>query len=158
MREPYLEAVDSPELAYTPYERWELVVTTDVFATNGVIHVIDNVLLPPELMEDRDSQRASREMQRTQEAAQILNLAIERGVPLFNDGNPEATAAIYELAARAVMTEGFELPRDARRALRDGIRAGRHDHNARDRAWTYRGALDRALDVIEGRMARRDRH
>ncbi|MDJ0952287.1 MAG: SpoIID/LytB domain-containing protein [Acidimicrobiia bacterium] len=28
---PYLEAVDSPELAYTPYERWELVVTTDVF-------------------------------------------------------------------------------------------------------------------------------
>lgn len=29
---PYLQAVDSPESAYTPYERWELSVSADVFA------------------------------------------------------------------------------------------------------------------------------
>jgi stage II sporulation protein D len=29
---PYLQAVDSPELEYTPYERWELNVTADAFA------------------------------------------------------------------------------------------------------------------------------
>ncbi|MCP4968322.1 MAG: SpoIID/LytB domain-containing protein [bacterium] len=29
---PYLQAVDSPELEYTPYERWELTVTADTFA------------------------------------------------------------------------------------------------------------------------------
>ena len=28
---PYLQAVDSPELEYTPYERWELAVSTEVF-------------------------------------------------------------------------------------------------------------------------------
>ncbi len=28
---PYLQAVDSPELVYTPYERWELSVSADVF-------------------------------------------------------------------------------------------------------------------------------
>ncbi len=29
---PYLQAVDSPELDYTPYERWELEVTDDMFS------------------------------------------------------------------------------------------------------------------------------
>ena len=29
---PYLQAVDSPELEYTPYERWELAVSADAFA------------------------------------------------------------------------------------------------------------------------------
>ena len=134
------------------------VVTTDVFATNGVIHVIDAVLLPPELMEDRSERMSRREMESAREAAELLNLAIERGVPLFNAGSPEATSAIYEIAARSVLAGGFELPRNASRALRDGLRQGMRTHDMSDRAWVYRGALDRALDEIEGRMAMRDRH
>jgi len=130
------------------------VVTTDVLASNGVIHVIDAVLLPPEMTTDR-----SGDARRMSDAADILGLAIERGVPLFNDGEPASTSAIYEVAATAVLAGDFELPRDARRALEDGLRRGERTHDRTERAWIYRGALDRALDEIEGRMMTlRDRH
>ena len=135
------------------------VTATDVFATNGVIHVIDAVLLPPETGEERDARRMSaRSSERSRAAAEILTLAIDRGVPLFNHGSPAATAAIYEVAARAVLAGEFDLPRRAKRALERGLRDGGRDHDMRDRAWTYREAMDRALTEIEGRMSMRDRH
>jgi uncharacterized surface protein with fasciclin (FAS1) repeats len=143
------------------------VVSTDLLATNGVIHVIDQVLLPPELMEDRAEARAQdrtrndrgMDVRGTRAAAEILLLAIDRGVPLFNAGSPEATSAIYEVAARSVLAGGFGLPADVERALEEGLREGRHAHDARERAWAYRDGLDAALDRIENRMASRaDRH
>lgn len=145
------------------------VVATDVFATNGVIHVIDQVLLPPEAMEDRAEARSQTrnrarndrgiDVRGTRAAAEILVLAIDRGVPLFNDGSPEATSAIYEVAARSVLAGDFGLPADVERALEAGLREGGHTHDARERAWAYREGLDRALDRIENRMAARaERH
>jgi uncharacterized surface protein with fasciclin (FAS1) repeats len=135
------------------------VVTTDVFATNGVIHVIDEVLLPPtaDSEERRMNSRVPGEVRRARE---LLTLAIERGVPLFNRGDADATAAIYEVAAEAALAGGFGLSRGARRALQQGLREGRRTHDARARAWVYRGALDRVLDEVEGRMTTRsgDRH
>ena len=135
------------------------VVTPDVMASNGVIHVIDEVLLPP----SGDSQ--AREMSvrggsDLRQARALLTLAIERGVPLFNDGQPGATAAIYEVAAAATLAGEFDLSRTSQRALEQGLREGRRTHDDRARAWVYRGALDRVLDEVEGRMALRtpDRH
>ena len=136
------------------------VLTTDVFASNGVIHVIDQVLLPPETMSSRDegNRMSARETRRARQAAEILNLEIQRGVPLFNDGQVAGTAGIYEIAARSVLAGSFELPRRAERALEQGLAQGRRTHDMRERAWVYRGALDRALDELESRMALRDRH
>jgi uncharacterized surface protein with fasciclin (FAS1) repeats len=128
------------------------VITTDIMTSNGIIHVIDAVLLPPEMTSRAGSSSAARE------AAEVLGLAIERGVPLFNDGSAESTSAIYEVAARAVLAGDFGLPRRAEQALEDGLRRGGRTHDMVERAWVYRGALDRALDEIEGRMAMRDRH
>ena len=48
------------------------VAATDIQASNGVIHVIDDVLLPPERPQGQ------------REAEALMTLAIERGVPLFN--------------------------------------------------------------------------
>ena len=79
-------------------------------------------------------------------------------MPLFNHGAPEATAAIYEVATRAVLSGEYELPRRAQRALERGLRDGGRNHDMSDRAWTYRRAMDRALNEIEGRLAMRDRH
>lgn len=135
------------------------VVTTDVFASNGVIHVIDQVLLPPEPMQERGERMSARERSQTREATEILMLAIERGVPLFNHGSPEATAAIYEVASRALLAGDFDLPMPARRALEDGLRRGGYTHDMSERAWDYRRGVDRALDALEERMmGLRDRH
>ncbi len=138
------------------------VTAVDVPASNGVIHVIDQVLLPPEMMSNASSARRDRdsrmELRRNRDAADLLGLAIERGVPLFNDGQIAGTVGVYEIAARSVLAGGFELPRRAERALEEGLAEGRRTHDLRDRAWVYRGALDRALDELEGRMALRDRH
>lgn len=130
------------------------VIQTDIFATNGVIHVINEVLLPPPST-DRD-RMSTRDMASARAAAEILNLAIDRGVPLFNDGQTSATAAIYEVAVRSVLAGDFTLPSRARRELERGVRSAGREHGSRDRAWAYRGALDRALDEIEGRIATRN--
>ena len=129
------------------------VVTTDVMASNGIIHVIDAVLLPPEM-----ASRGAANTSGARDAAEVLGLAIERGVPLFNEGAAESTSAIYEVAARAVLAGDFGLPRRAEEALEEGLRRGGRTHDVVERAWVYRGALDRALDEIGGRMAMRDRH
>jgi uncharacterized surface protein with fasciclin (FAS1) repeats len=135
------------------------VVTTDIFATNGVIHVIDEVLLPPSVDAEarRMSRRGDADLRRVRD---LLDLAIERGVPLFNQGDADATAAVYEVAAEAALAGSFGLPSTARRALVRGLREGRRTHDDRARAWVYRGALDRALDELDGRMRTRsrDRH
>jgi hypothetical protein len=54
--------------------------------------------------------------------AAILALAIERGAPLFNQGQHEACAAIYEVAARAVVALGT-LPAEDRARLETCVAA-----------------------------------
>ena len=60
------------------------VVATDIVASNGVIHVLDTVLIPP-----------AKKLAPPQAAKTVIDLAIERGVPLFNAGQHSACAAIY---------------------------------------------------------------
>ena len=66
------------------------VIATDVQASNGVIHVIDKVLLPPE------NKQASTSSQK------LIEVAIDKAVPLFNHGQHQACAAIYEVTAHAL--------------------------------------------------------
>jgi uncharacterized surface protein with fasciclin (FAS1) repeats len=108
------------------------VLLPDVRASNGVVHVIDKVLMP-----------ALPEATPVRRAMSVIELAIERGVPLFNSGNPEACAAIYEVAARSLL-EGFEdviSDRSVSR-LQNALEEIRKDHRPRSQAWTLRRALD----------------
>jgi len=108
------------------------ILLADIRATNGIVHVIDRVLLP-ELPEPTPVRKAMG----------VIELAIERGVPLFNDGKPEACAAIYEVAARSLL-EGYEgaLDNAARERLRKALAGIRNDHRASQQAWILRYALD----------------
>ena len=108
------------------------VLLADVRATNGVIHVIDRVLLP-DLPEPTPVRKAMG----------VIELAIERGVPLFNAGKPEACAAIYEVAARSLL-DGYKdaLDEKARERLEKAITNIREDHRASQQAWILRYALD----------------
>jgi transforming growth factor-beta-induced protein len=118
----------------------------DIPASNGVIHVIDRVLLPTEPARSASVTGAS------ESALGLLDAAIDRGVPLFNDGQPAATVAIYEVAVTGLLALGDDVPSDARRTLRNVLRAA-NGADARDRAWTLRRALDETRSQLTGRMS-----
>jgi len=110
-----------------------VLIQSDIQASNGIIHAIDQVLLPPE-----------RPGQPPLTASALIRLAIDRGVPLFNGGAPGACAAVYEVtceALRAMPGVSEDTRKDLAQAL-IRIRAAKTD---REKAWILRYALDRAL-------------
>ncbi|MEM8488801.1 MAG: fasciclin domain-containing protein [Bacteroidota bacterium] len=115
------------------------VISTDIEAGNGVIHVIDAVLLP-----NTGASASS-------EATDIIRLAIERGVPLFNQGQKAACAAIYEVAATSVLALP-SVPREAKRPLTAALREIRSTHSSSRQAWILREALDSSLARLDEMM------
>ena len=115
-----------------------VVESADLIASNGVIHVIDRVLLPPKLTSPRE---------------QLITVTVERGVPLFNDGSPEACCAVYATALDAMRYgEGFGLDANGRKALGTRIDKASTVADPRERAWEYRRLID-ALWSEDGVMS-----
>lgn len=114
----------------------------DINTSNGVIHVIDEVLIPDlSAVESRIAKSPA------QQCRELIALAVERGAPLFNDGDPGACAAVYEVAAEALLDLGGDaLPDDATRALIGAIDTARDRHTSpTNAAWALRRALDRTF-------------
>ncbi|MGD2108959.1 MAG: fasciclin domain-containing protein [Phycisphaerae bacterium] len=109
------------------------VVKADVAAENGVIHVIDEVLLPP----------SSKQGNAAWPARELIEHAIHRGVPLYNAGHHAACTAVYEVAAMGLLASaGGEMGCTARDTLESALAAIRQSHDARQNAWILRHALD----------------
>ncbi|MEI2745707.1 MAG: fasciclin domain-containing protein [Ottowia sp.] len=118
------------------------VLATDVDASNGVVHVIGAVLLPPAAPAAAPTGRLAR-------AVGVVERALDVGVPLYNGGNHAACAAAYELAALSVATLADDVvPADVRDAL---LAAVASRAAPMDRAWTLRAALDRVLALATPR-------
>jgi hypothetical protein len=118
------------------------VLLADVRATNGVVHVVDRVLLPT-LSEQSASQKAM----------SVIELAIERGVPLFNNHNPQACAAIYEVTAKSLLDGHREaLDGTSRSRLQRALRSMREDRRPDRQAWILRSALDDVYRNLQGKM------
>ncbi len=74
---------------------------------------------------------------------ELCALAIDRGVPLFNNDQPAACATVYEVALASVLVLGQDDLTDSMRELvTDALRDGQRMHDQRDRAWHYRRAID----------------
>ena len=115
------------------------VITSDIEASNGVIHIIDSVLLPP------DEKLTPREA-----AKDVIELAIRRGVPLFNAGQSSACAAIYEVAVESLLkSHSNALDSDDRSILESTLRRVRSgDEDPHQQAWTLRRTLDAVYESL----------
>jgi transforming growth factor-beta-induced protein len=117
-------------------------LAADINASNGVIHVIDQVLLPPEVTATPKPTPAG-----------LIEKAIDRGVPLFNNGNPEACSAVYEITCESLQLIP-DVPEKLRAALARALEESRAEHNQRQKAFLLRAALDRAYAQLGGEMKR----
>jgi monofunctional biosynthetic peptidoglycan transglycosylase len=117
----------------------------DIEAANGVIHVIDRVLPARSAAHATETAAPSS----TERAASILELAIERGVPRFNAGDPSSCAALYEVAIASVVLLGDDaVGADTKADLAKALEQGSSSQDAAERAWTYRRAMDRVLERV----------
>jgi uncharacterized surface protein with fasciclin (FAS1) repeats len=96
------------------------VVIADVFATNGVVHVVDEVLLPPSVLDAR---------------AEIA-AAIAEGSPLYNDDDREGCFVRYLATAMALSGSLRAAP------IAQAQREGRMNDFSSG-AWTLRQEFDR---------------
>ena len=96
----------------------------------------------PELTLTIDSQAAGR-------MTQVLQRAIQRGVPVYNAGNPSECAAIYQTALEdLLLLSSDSLPVE----LQDNIQQTLETAsllNDSDRAWAYRRRMDELLLVFQ---------
>jgi len=75
-----------------------------------------------------------------------LARAIERGVPLFNAGNPGACAAVYATALEGVVANaGWRIQAEEQDNLADWLQMSAAIADPSERAWAYRGLIDRLL-------------
>ncbi len=116
------------------------VVKTDIECSNGIIHVIDAVLLPPE------KKAASIDRRSGQSPRHIVSTAINRGAPLFNKGNHAGCAAVYEVAAHAMLEmPSGQLNSSQRKMLTSALKSVSNTHCDTTNAWTLRHAFDSML-------------
>ena len=106
------------------------VVKADILCSNGVIHVIDQVLIPPTPSTP------------THSAMAVISGAIARGAPLYNDGDHAGCARIYEEAATALLGyDEAQLGSLHRMLLAEAIEMPAATPGKK--AWNLRDAFDR---------------
>jgi hypothetical protein len=113
-------------------------VQTDIEASNGVIHVVDQVLLPP-----------ARSDKQARAARDVIYMAINRGAPMYNHGNQAACAAVYAMAAECLIAMESLTPEE-KRVLQTAMRRADQSHSADRQAWIMRDALDQVYASVEG--------
>jgi len=77
---------------------------------------------------------------------EVLFNAVERGVPLFNNGSPAACAAVYVTALEAVVAvPGFGLDEATRASITAMLERMQQEPDMAERAWAYRAVIDQLL-------------
>ncbi|MGB6220592.1 MAG: CIA30 family protein [Haloferula sp.] len=118
------------------------ILKTDIDCDNGVIHVIDKVLLPEKKTMPKNKSRAAT----SPSTSDRIEAAIERGVPIFNKGDHEKCADIYRQCLTNIANDESIDPA-VRQALSSLIeRADKTD--ATERAWLLRSGLDRVYEAV----------
>ena len=82
---------------------------------------------------------------RTRVGVSLIDSAIERGAPLFNDGRPDACQAVYEVTVICLLALGEDLFEPAvAEQLNAALTRPEGPQWATDHAWILRRAMDAA--------------
>lgn len=112
------------------------IVKTDIKCDNGIIHVIDAVLLPA--------------AKTAASPAKMIELAIEQGVPAFNHGNQAKCARIYLNCVEALAMND-QVDASTRKMLVGILSRAKGTHSTTSQAWILREGLDRAYAATVSR-------
>lgn len=108
------------------------VVKTDVLVNNGVIHVIDSVLLPKEA-----------------DKIGMIREAIRKGAPLYNHGHVADCVDIYRNTAMKLLQTGG-IPKQVSLDLTHALETINHVHDEKEQAWILRMGLENAYSHLNG--------
>tara|TARA_R110002095_G_scaffold187757_1_gene164987 strand:+ start:2827 stop:4008 length:1182 start_codon:yes stop_codon:yes gene_type:complete len=108
-------------------------IATDIDASNGVIHVIDSVLLPP------DDKKIS-----ASEACEKIKHTVARGANLYNCGHYHKTTTLYRKTMQTMLNSLDNMPENIRANMQHALSHSEKMHCASQQAWTLRNALDHA--------------
>jgi transforming growth factor-beta-induced protein len=128
--------------------------TTDIDCANGVIHIIDAVLLPPTPSgEEKVSQRAEAKddaCEKKIETSSVdrIRLAIDKGVPVYNDGDSATCARIYETCLEELVKDE-QINRNVRSGLAKVLDRGKEVESDKDKAWLFRHSLDSTFVYLQ---------
>lgn len=112
------------------------VVKTDILCDNGVIHVIDSVILPPE----KHSAVAPRKM---------IESAIAQGAALYNSGHAGECAKVYMSTAKNILKmDNNGMCSATTQVLETALVSTQHTSCVDTQAWTMRRALDVAYNDV----------
>ncbi len=112
-------------------------VATDIDASNGVIHVIDSVLLPPA---DKKVTAA--------EAKKMIETTVAHGTRLYNSGHHSECAMVYQTAMKKMSAYSDVMPPLAMRHITTAMHSASRTHCASTQAWTLRRGLDGACAAL----------
>lgn len=112
-------------------------IATDIDASNGVIHVIDSVLLPPQ------KKKVS-----ANDARRMIERAVARGAHLYNKGHHAACAKIYMQTMSEMVAYGDNLPKSLMTTMTSTMSQAKKISCATTRAWTLRHGLDHAYHAM----------
>ncbi|MHC5002147.1 MAG: CIA30 family protein [Planctomycetota bacterium] len=119
------------------------IVAADIQASNGVVHVIDRVILPAQPAETPAP---------ASPAIAMIERAVSIGAPLYNEGNAEACAVVYQITIESLLTLAPDrLARDTRRRLERSLVEASRQPDRREQAWIYRRAMDDAYARLVSR-------
>jgi transforming growth factor-beta-induced protein len=121
------------------------IVKTDIICDNGVIHVIDAVILPNSKNENREKMSADSRKSPTK----LIAAAIDKGVPAFNNGDPGKCADIYSDCMVAI-SKDKTIDSSVSKDIQKFIERAEKIKDDTERAWLLRSGLDQVYSALSG--------
>ena len=99
-------------------------------------------------VDDETARLPTMNVQTSARITQVLQRAIQRGVPAYNSGDPRQCAAIYQTALEdLLLLASDDLPADVQENIQSVLRTT-SSMSPNDQAWAYRRVMDELLQMM----------